>query len=491
MNSPTTRLILEYQKLCKDVYETYIQNLDEYFNERIDDDDKIYINVLLSNSTSDIINSIIPLQDQISCIKYYTKNKNVLYNAILNKFVCIRYYGLYYVDKLFPSLYDIYKNMIIHIKKENVDTTDDFIRQIIMECYQHKFEELFEPLRNDLRKCSLSKRENKNPIGKGAYGNVYKPPLFSENNRQVGKIFKSRNDWIDEYQIGTKLRNINNGQNFLVLPNTIDDINAKVLQLRYGYAGIPYTKYLKNLSEDKDINNGIIRIRQCSKLISNFINKYMNTFGKSELVHLDIKPDNVLYDSNKDTLRLIDFSWVRVGKKLFDVRYNRQLLSKKDKIEHIYGFWPPELNLYHLGVDNSNDVYDLFETHGYGKYTTVRFEHDIQNFKDDFIRFMGNKIILNKKILEIFNIKLHTILDEYISQGTKFILNTSNIRGFDAWGIGITFIWYIQYILTAYKFTYIPDSIVELINLILDKLMCVNVERDIQDFNEKLKTIII
>jgi serine/threonine protein kinase len=496
----------KYKLLCDEIYKTYIEGTRQYksfvytLNGDISDgsyfvDDKqVYyvtgeqekVKKLLEQSLQLFDASDITKVQKSYTLGFFQERPDFLYDIIICIYDNEKKYG--HKDKFYYDIFDIYD---LYIRRYGADNVNDEKFDDILKNYGAK--QFFKYLRE--KQKLIDSYPNSKLLGEGTYGKVYKPPIGNYDNSQVGKIFSKHSNWEKEYEIGEKLQEVDDEKNFMVLPKTISEINKKVLQLRYGYAGVSFMDYIRKLKGLTNSDTLIQTTKDTIQLMSAFLQKYLDTFGKSDLIHLDIKPDNIMYLESDNTLRLIDFSLVIKGEQIFDPSVTKTRFS----ISRAYPFWSPEYNIY----SSNRRAEDM--SLGDNKNRLIIAMTNI----------FRNSLIKNKVIGAI-----EKNLDAYIN-GEANYKDISNIHSQDAWGIGITFLLYIDLMLikqqrewninnlkdlyetnvnTEYNITNVkdlynvnrevPEFIKKIINIIADNLLCVNVNRDIKNCMDEFNKLI-
>jgi len=461
-NSNDTLIKNQYIELCNSVFNKYVKVRPSYSNYRFHRSDKPKIKQIFDNSINDLFISTVSKQHKQECVEYYQENPEVLYELFLYGFFIQKTMGMDVFQRInYPNVLEFYNILLKNKSSIDIYNIDQVFRYININ-YGKPASRIFVGIKDEILLSNNTKKE----IGRGSYGTVYRPPIASKNDTLtlVGKVFKESKNFQNEIRISEFLTDVNKGSQFLVLPETITDTNAKILQIRYGYAGIPYTRYIDEL---KDSNISIYTvIKKTILLMINFIKKYNQTFGNSQLVHLDIKPDNVMFDESTNELRLIDFSLVKRADLLYTFYPPSEDLVI---IEDSYVFWSPEYNLYNLKFSLSK--LDETSTKKYIEHISKYFK--IPYISDNISRLL--EIIFNQLISEQANIK-----------------DVSYKHGPDAWGIGITFILYIQKLYLKFHISSVPDLnkvCKDILNVIFKNCICVNKNRNLIICLEELEQI--
>jgi len=319
-----------------------------------------------------------------------------------------------------------------------------------------------------LQKKDLIEKSESNgsiKIGEGAYGKVYRSPIGYDDKSQIGKVFSTFSSWNSEYDIAEKFRGIPNDDGFIVLPKTISKINKKVLQLRYGYAGKSYKHYLDRYTFTDNSKILIYRTNKSIEIMCSFLQRYLDTFGKSDLTHLDIKPANVMYLKDDNTLRLIDFSLTTNEENLFNRNPRRRIY-----IESSYPFWSPEYNLFMAGFKGSEidkNIKKKLKNATIGVFRNRFFKDKVKNSMD-------------------------ILFTKYNKDSTYSFVKNSQ----DSWGISMTFLLYLETIYTKKSFSassedlqQVEEFIEKIVDIICKNMICVNTDRSIQNCIIELQSI--
>lgn len=208
-------------------------------------------------------------------------------------------------------------------------------------------------------------------IGEGSYGTIYKPPLPCKNSsatkkNSVGKVFEDAEDMYDEKEKHELVSSLDPEHTY-TLPLYDNCVIAKGYQhqLIYKYGG----KDLKSLLKTKGTASKFKSfIRNIGPLLYG-----IQTLARHKYVHLDIKPENILFKNNK--IYLIDFG-------LTDSFKNVYSKSNNHILEHDYPYYPPE-----------------FKAHNY----TSSFESFFRKYKRslDYTAVVYNKKINYYKEMEL------------------------------------------------------------------------------------------
>lgn len=190
-------------------------------------------------------------------------------------------------------------------------------------------------------------------VGEGSYGCVHKPSIHCKTppksgfdyNKYVSKIMKTKNaeDELDEFVVIKKIDpndEYHLGEPILCKPNLdeanvkddikkckhikADDIEANpdnysLLVLKFGGPDLKAlcNKYLvKYLEKDKELRTDRFWLE------AHHLIKGLKFFRDNGIIHNDIKPQNILFDSTNGTMKYIDFGLMRTKKEVMDSSMN-------------------------------------------------------------------------------------------------------------------------------------------------------------------------
>jgi serine/threonine protein kinase len=276
-------------------------------------------------------------------------------------------------------------------------------------------------------------------ISKGSYGCVFTPPFkcldskIKTTNEQVAKIFYEENDLNIEFnkekrqaEIIQQLDKKNKWTvkyhdycNVIIEPTDENKkcsyikYREKKLQLIFDNGGITLSKSKINFNK---------LILAFSELLLGIIK-----MNKNNYVHLDIKPDNILYNSELNKLSIIDFGLS------FKIESNKNKLNNDKKgeiLNHNYPYFPPEFKIYFKKILNTG----------------------ILNLDFDPVNNLKNKILLNYDYLNLqkYKSEINANIEEEIINLIKkceenielFKINFDEkyIYKIDVYSLGISFI---------------------------------------------------
>jgi serine/threonine protein kinase len=286
---------------------------------------------------------------------------------------------------------------------------------------------------------SNSKMSNSKYISKGSYGCVFTPPFkcldskIKTTNDQVAKIFYEQNDLNIEF---------NKEKRQAEIIQQLDKKNKWTVKY-HDYCNViieptdenKKCSYIKFREEKLQLifdNGGITLSRSkinFNKLILAFSELLLGIIkmNKNNYVHLDIKPDNILYNSELNKLSIIDFGLS------FKIESNKNKLNNDKKgeiLNHNYPYFPPEFKIYFKKILNTG----------------------ILNLDFDPVNNLKNKILLNYDYLNLqkYKSEINANIEEEIINLIKkceenielFKINFDEkyIYKIDVYSLGISFI---------------------------------------------------
>jgi serine/threonine protein kinase len=196
-------------------------------------------------------------------------------------------------------------------------------------------------------------------INNGTYGCVFKPSFSCNSSKKyentISKIFYSNIEANKEYNESSIISNINTKNEFTIKPidkcvinkNKINKSELDKCGLKWqrddNFSNIIYLDGGESLYDFK-INNE----KTLLKILYNFtyVLKGLDKLNKKGFIHLDIKPDNIVYNYKTNRLYLIDFGLLRKINALYNDHENIFLLK------YVYNYFPPEFQIF----SNSNEI---------------------------------------------------------------------------------------------------------------------------------------
>ena len=202
---------------------------------------------------------------------------------------------------------------------------------------------------------TVIKKTNKTKlIGKGTYGCVYRPPLFDKsfegkvNEKQVSKIQEANEETENEINIGKKIQTIRNYPFFFApllnsQPITLSEIDEKELKQCDIVQNNLQKKFVSNTMDyvgkktlakvfSESLEKTIHNPASIQKFIMNFIGihnyllKSVETLNNNDVIHMDIKSNNIMYHKTNKVFVLIDFG---LGINSSDLEFSKYKSNKK------------------------------------------------------------------------------------------------------------------------------------------------------------------
>jgi len=259
-------------------------------------------------------------------------------------------------------------------------------------------------------------------IGEGAYGCVLRPYIKCDGttgtDNYISKFFFIKKSYYNELSIQKKIRKIGfDTRGFTIKMKSNCKINlekkANIKELSRNSCGI-YDKEvyqivfefggtdLKGLFK-KDETKAKLRTMDLRKLLKKMDNvfKGLCELDKLNLVHFDIRPDNILYNFEKDKFYIIDFGLMRTMDEIFS-KYNIQSFY-----EEPHKSYPNELNI--LGFFNDEG---LETTMGYERINSNMFLISLRTKLASFDSSSKNQEHI-RKIMEINDYIANELTDKF------------------------------------------------------------------------------
>jgi serine/threonine protein kinase len=345
-------------------------------------------------------------------------------------------------------------------------------------------------------------KNNPNVVGEGSYGCIHRPSLKCSDKKinyhnKVSKVFTKKNA-LDEYKNFEKIDKIDKKEKFHSMPTAICEIKNETNNINAIKKCNNYSIYSKVPDKLHDLlllvidDNGIdlekyvssfigqpINETNSNKVKSFFVEMYtiikgIQLFLDNDIVHHDLKPSNLMYDSNNDKIRFIDFG-------LMDTLSDKIKLSKKSDnwAGTFHWSYPLEASMYNTKYFNSSNEKKILDYLSKYFYQGLKVENIPIEIKDECSKRINHiKIFLS--FINYNNVHLNkyfTFMKEEIISG-KIKYNTfleTSYQTFDIYGLGITFL-------------YILDNLSKFINkeevIIWEQLFSRMVEPDI---NKRIK----
>lgn len=280
-------------------------------------------------------------------------------------------------------------------------------------------------------------------IGKGSYGCIFKPSISCDGNigdeKLVSKFFLYKEDYLKELKLQEIIDKIDKENKFTIkkinncrfkiteeLKKQIKnfdkcrDISNDIYQITFEFGGYDlYRLFKNNLDKIKDVDLSIF--------FKNFLTIFegLSILDKYELVHFDIRSDNILFDPEKMRFVIIDFGLMKFRKNVF----SNKLFSSFNKNPHLN--YPNELILLYFIVNNKEinkfklNSYSYIEYNkdkiNYLKILNTKFNLYIKKFNEIY-DYLKNDINMNlEETLKIFKKLKYNFDDFSINKKTSLI----------------------------------------------------------------------
>lgn len=193
-------------------------------------------------------------------------------------------------------------------------------------------------------------------LASGSYGCLYKPHLKCTKldtiskipGSTVGKIFGEEEDYRAEKKLSAWIQKIDPKHEFTLpyLGHCMAEVKSKDALACEHIDLVNNVDYYQQIIH-KYGGKDLLRIMKVKKGSDAMFKQYINILlpiirgvqkiNQLKYAHLDIKPDNILFDGKK--MYLIDFGLLKSHKSIY-VKNNNYILS------HNYPFYPPEFKAY-------------------------------------------------------------------------------------------------------------------------------------------------
>ena len=298
---------------------------------------------------------------------------------------------------------------------------------------------------------------NNTYITRGSYGAVFK--IANDNKyslNTIAKVFFNRDDWLDEIKNFNKIELIDPLSKFT--PFKI--LDQEIIPSNY-YSKEVFEKAGKEWKYDEtnwqiiyeDCGKNLYKIKiTLNDLIYSLepIFKGIIKLNEYNLVHQDIKPTNLVYNSNKKIIKLIDFGLLRSNKDIYNIDDNYT--------DSNYYYFPPEYNIYNMILKNDSIDYKLLDLNDNNNYL---------EFKKKYLLYLqqifSNNILLDQSIN--FNNFINNIINEFPEYTSKENIKEyfdNFVNKIDIYMLGISILEIIIFN-HKIKFINIPNDIKDLI----------------------------
>lgn len=305
-------------------------------------------------------------------------------------------------------------------------------------------------------------------IGEGSYGCVHKPSLKCSDKKlsykdKISKIMLT-SEAISELKEYAVISNVDKTNDFyLGVPE-----KCKVKQSQYTIKSISKCKRLnrkKRITSKKQLHkmsllilqDGGLNLSQFVKKIDKMVNTPKNyqfikkfwiechrlfrgiyTFQKHDIIHHDIKPQNIVYNQKYNRLNFIDFGHMR------NVKTEMGKSKKSDNWIYESPFWnyPPEIQF----LNRDEYIHFSNKTIKERQYFFDRFIDDLKDKEDTkFVtafRIFLDYIVENKKedneIRDKYLFDLHKMMIDQIQEDNYETFLEKSIRTIDVYGLGMS-----------------------------------------------------
>ena len=242
-------------------------------------------------------------------------------------------------------------------------------------------------------------------------------------------------------KIDTKNRNEMNRANKCITTYTPSHIptdvkpNQKTDQLLMEYGGGDLTSFVSSILQDSDMNRVIDRMFHFWHKVQVLLHglKQMQSHGGDSLIHLDLKPENIVYNETTHKLAMIDFG-------IMETYHELSVLFSTNKYHYTNYFWnfSPELQFLNKDefdrIQGMNDQeYDTYIKGIFGSYNVITNTTGILNYLIQTIR--ATPVTYKKYYIE----RLKYTLDYIHNKKPDFYYVISNIIPLiDVYGLGIS-----------------------------------------------------
>lgn len=281
-------------------------------------------------------------------------------------------------------------------------------------------------------------------LGEGSYGCVYKKnnniiKILFDNEKFIKEVMRTLLiNKIDKNITSTRIEDIKSFKLSDIkdkdLLNDLDKCNLikrKNLNVKNIYEIIYNIKYFgTDLYEISKTN-----IITLDKILALSLRLYeaLELYNGFKVLHSDIKPDNILYLKENDTIVFIDFGLLKTYD---DVLFDNKLLN------HTYFYYPPEFKLIISLIKNENiqqftDNF-LLNINRRSNYGNILLEN-YKDYNDDLInlykRYYEN---YNNKIKVLFDTNIEALTNEYKNELIEGLFNDEDKDKLDLYGLSIS-----------------------------------------------------
>jgi len=350
-------------------------------------------------------------------------------------------------------------------------------------------------------------------IGKGTYGCVFRPSINCDGTiggeKTVSKFFLDKKDYLNELKLQKVIDKIDVENKFTV--KKISNCKVKITQ--------ELKKEIKNFDKCYNLSNDIYQITyeyggydlyrlfkyDKDKIkdvdLSLFLKKFLTIFeglsilDRNQLLHFDIRSDNILYDPEKMKFVIIDFGLMKSRNNIFSY----DLFSSFHKNPHLN--YPNEFVLFYFIVNKKEINKFKLNSYSYIEFnqnkinalkTLDKFDLYVKKFNEIF-DYLINDINTNlKETLKIFKNLEYTFNDVSINRKTSLICSDIKSK-IDVYMLGIVLLDLLFYIFIFISsnptISSIPLSLFDLIKKMISLNPCnrPTIQEAMKEFKELMK----
>lgn len=350
-------------------------------------------------------------------------------------------------------------------------------------------------------------------IGKGSYGCIFRPSISCDGNiggeKTVSKFFLDKKDYLNELKLQEVIDKIDIENKFTV--KKISNCKVKISQ--------ELKKEIKNFDKCYNLSNDIYQItfefggydlyrlfkynRDKIKdvdlsLFKSFLTVFegLSILDRNQLLHFDIRSDNILFDPEKMKFVIIDFGLMKSRNNVF----SNSLFSSFHENPHLN--YPNEFVLFYFIVNNRE--INKFKLNSYSyiefnqnkinalKTLDKKFDLYVKKFNEIF-DYLINDINTNlNETLKIFKKLKYDFMDVSINRKTSLICGDIKSK-IDVYMLGIVLLDLLFYIFIFISsnttiFT-IPLSLFDLIKKMISLNPCdrPTIQEAMKEFKELMK----
>jgi len=292
-------------------------------------------------------------------------------------------------------------------------------------------------------------------LSQGGYGCVYHPALTctgkaESSTKNVSKL--QRKDWAakNEIDIGKMIKKIKNYSSFF-LPITsscninVSSIDNKLLKdcrviqkrpdadfvlMKMNYLeNISFTDYLKSKGETNA--HLLLKIVESYKNLAGSLEKLVNV----DIVHHDLKIDNILIGANNNLPIIIDFG----------ISLNMKKISETDdKLKDYFYVHAPDYYPWSLDIHIINYIVQVRSD---GEYGPIHFE-ELKEIADEYCRGNLALDVFSDNFRKAYNKKCYTYINSLVGKRNNEILRIllNNYKSWDIYALSIIYLRLVGYI---------------------------------------------